>query len=223
MGEPRERRKRLEQRVKEALEGLSFRRQRDKARFMTEDWTEEPLRTVVLVGVDIDRSGTVRMGGSVVVVAPAVEELLEAAPKSALSPAQEIYLGRIPMGVAGTSFQDLLEPDRKTPLEWRVAADEDLEPAVEGFVQAVDGPVRDWVARHATVGAVRAAVEQERGRPGEGNLVRTVALLEALEGDLQGALARLDRYRNAPTKRDTAERVQAFADWLPGAVASSGP
>ena len=221
MGEPRERRKRLEQRVKEALEGLSFRRQRDKALFMTDGWTEEPLRTVVVVGVDIDRSGTVRMGGSVVIVAPAVEELLEAAPKSALTPVQEIYLGRIPMGVAGASFKDLLDPGRMTPLEWRVAGDEDLEPAVDGFVQAVDGPVRDWVARHATVGAVQSAVEQERGRPGEGNLVRTVALLEALEGDLQGALARLDRYRNAPTKRDTAERVQAFADWLPGAVAAS--
>jgi hypothetical protein len=222
VGEPRERRKRLEQRVKEALEELSFRRQRDKALFVTDEWTEEPLRAVVVVGVDIDRSGLVRMGGSVVIVAPAVEELLEAAPKSVLSPAQQIYVGRIPMGVAGASFQDLLEPGRKTPLEWRVADDEDLEPAVEGFVQAVDGPVREWVARHATVGAVQAAVEQERGRPGEGNLVRTVALLEALGGDLKGALARLDRYRNAPTTRDTAERVQAFADWLTGAVAPSG-
>jgi hypothetical protein len=50
VGEARERRKRLEQRVKEALEGLSFRRQRDKALFMTDgrlaDRGQEPLRAM---------------------------------------------------------------------------------------------------------------------------------------------------------------------------------
>lgn len=222
MGEAKERRKVLEQRVKDELGALSFRRQGSKDRYATQAWTEEPLQTVLLVDIDTDRYGTVRLGASVVVVAPDVEELLEAAPRTALTPVQEIYLGRIPMGVAGTSLKELLDPDRKTPLEWRVAADEDVEPAVEGFVQAVDGPVRDWVARHATVDAVRAAVEDERGRPSEGITVRSIAVLEARGGDLQGALARLYRYREAPTAKDTPERVQAFADWLAGAVAPSG-
>jgi hypothetical protein len=219
VGEAKERRKVLEQRVKEALGALSFRRQGSKDRYATQDWTEEPLQTVLFVGIDTDRYGTVRLGASAAIIVPAVEELLEGVPPTALSPAMEIYHGRIPVGVAGISFKKLLDPDRKTPLEWRVASDDDLEPAVDGFVQAVDGPLRDWAVRHATVDAVRAAVDHERGLPSEGITVRGVAVLEALQGDLPAALARLDRYRSAPTADDAPERVQAFADWLAGAVA----
>ena len=93
------------------------------------------------------------------------------------------------MGVADISFKKLLDPDRMTPLEWRVASDADLEPAVEGFMQAVDGPLREWAARHATVDAVRAAADQGRGLPSEGMTARAVAVLEALQGDLPAALA----------------------------------
>ncbi len=221
MGDAKERRKVVEQRVKDALGALSFRRLRGKDRFLSDSWTEEPLQTLLLVTVDTDRYGTVRISGAVTVIAPPVEELFATAPPSSLSPGQELYFGRLPFELAGISLKKLVDPERKTPLEWRVASDDDIEPAVAGFVQAIDGPVRDWVGRHATVDAVRAAADQEQGRPDEGSVVRTVAALEALGGDVPAALARLDRYREAPSKDDTAERVQAFAEWLTGAVAAS--
>ena len=221
MGEAKERRKVVEQRVKDGLAALSFQRLRGKDRFLSDSWTEEPLQTLLLVTVDTDKYGTVRISGSVTVIAPPVEELFSTAAPSTLSPGQELYFGRLPFDLAGSSLKKLVDPDRMTPLEWRVTGDDDIEPAVEGFLRAVDGPVRDWVGRHATVDAVRAAADQERGRPDEGSTVRTVAALEALGGDVPGALARLDRYREAPSKGDTAERVQAFADWLTSAVAAS--
>ena len=90
VAEAKERRKVLEQRVKDELGARSFRRQGSKNRYGTQDWTEEPLQTVLFVGIDTDRYGTVRLGAAATIIVPAVEELFEAAPPTALSPVMEI-------------------------------------------------------------------------------------------------------------------------------------
>jgi hypothetical protein len=217
-------RKDIEARVKEALAARSFRRLPNKQRFVSDTWVDTPLQAVLLLGVDTDRYGTVRLGGSAMVVAPAVEEfLLDSVPPTAMTKGQEIYYGRLLFGMAGTSFKRLVDPDGQLPLDWRAQTVEEGEAAVEGFLACVDGPVRRWFEEHSTVDRVRASVAPGGESAGDGSYIRTAATMEALPGHLDAGLALLERYRRSPQKTDSVDRVDAFVDWLRHAVAAQDP
>ncbi len=54
---------------------------------------------MLLVGIDTDKYGAVRISGSAMVLAPSVEELLrDSVPRSAVTEGQEINYGRLPFG-----------------------------------------------------------------------------------------------------------------------------
>ena len=219
MSTQKELRKSLELGVKAALEQRSFRRKGRTTRYVSRDMVEPPLEAELLVGVDSDRYGAVRIMGSADIVVPEVEEFLAGAvPPSALSEVDELYYGRAPFYVAMEIFAKIDGVPRNAPLEWRAHSPEDALATLEEFTGFIDGPVRRWIDDHSSISAIRAA--PAAGGPGaHGSIVRGVAALEVILGDVDAAVARLLAYRNQPSRSDSPERIQAFITWLKQAAA----
>ena len=214
----KELRKSLHAGVRAALAQRSFRRKRRTDRYVSRELVEAPLEAELVVGVDSDRYGSVRIMGSADIVVPQVEEFLAAVPPSALTEVQEVYYGELPFAVAMETFDTMDGVHRTAPLTWQAHTTEDALAALEEFTEYVDGPVRRWIDAHSSVAAVRAA-PGAGGAEVNGSTLRGVAALDVVVGDLEAAVARLEAYRPKPSRSDTPERVDTFLDWLKQAAA----
>jgi hypothetical protein len=208
-------RRKLESEVKTALAERGFRRQRSKERFHRTGLVEEPMIAGLLVGLDTDRYGLVRLAGSVQVVCPAVDEAYESAPDEALSKGQRIYRGRLQNALASLTFARLRDPSAVGPHDWLANDEEQAQRALEDFLAFIDGPVMAWFEQHATLEAVSSAADEAAQQGSDANSVRNVAVLEALVGRLDEARERLEWYAAHPREKvDSPEQVEAFRQWL---------
>src|SRR4051794_14005976 len=64
--------------------------------YVSVDLLEAPLQAHVLVSVESDRYGRVRIAGSAEIVVPAVDEFLAGVPSEALTCVQEVYRDQLP-------------------------------------------------------------------------------------------------------------------------------
>jgi hypothetical protein len=213
-------RKRLEADVKAALADRGFRRLRRTEQYINAGLAEAPLVAQLLVGLDTDRYGLVRLSGVAEVVVPAVDEAYEDAPDDALTRGQRIYRGRIQEPVAVATFGNLSDPTLRETLEWTAHDDEQADRALADFLAVVDGPVMTWLRARSTVEQVRSAIDGGSAANAsadrrDGSIVRNVSLLDVLLGDRPRAVERLRRYREQPQeKNDSVEKVDAFLAWL---------
>jgi hypothetical protein len=211
----KELRKALEAGLKSALEERGFRRLRKKQYFEAADVAEAPLVARLIVEIDTHRYGTVRMSGAAEVVCPAVDEVFASAPEEALNRFQRMYRDRRNSSVAKKTFTALENPARREPLEWSAEDEESRERAQAELLAFVDGPVRTWLDSRSSVALVRAAVDPGGADEGDGSVVRTVSVLDALLGEPQRGIARFRRYAARPQEKvDSPERVEAFRRWL---------
>jgi hypothetical protein len=207
-------RKRLEAEVKAALAERGFRREGRTERYVHHGLAEAPLVAQLLVGLDTTRYGLVRLTGTAEVIVPAIDEAYASAPDEALDRLQRIYRGRLQAPVAFETFGRLSDPERREPLEWTAADDEQADRARDDFLAFVDGPVMAWLRARSNVEQVRAAVDAGEGSR-DGVVVRNVSVLEVLLGDRSRAVERMRRYREHPAeKRDSVAQVDAFLAWL---------
>ena len=207
-------RRRLESQVKTTLAERGFRRQQAKERFHHPDLVEEPLLAGLLVGVDTDRYGLVRLSGSAQIVCPAVDETYASAPDEALTKVQKAYRGRLQNELAGLAFREL-RPSAGEPDDWLADDEEQAQHALDDFLAVVDGPVMGWFARHSTLEAVRSAAGGAGEDGPSGDVVRNLAVLDALLGEPERARERIERYAASPEEKvDGPERVEAFRRWL---------
>jgi hypothetical protein len=208
-------RRRLESQVKTALAERGFRRQKAKEFFHGTGLVEEPMVAGLIVGLDTDRYGLVRLNGSVEVLCPVVDEVFASAPNDALTRGQRIYRGRLPHKMAGLTFNRLRDPSEAEAKDWVANDDEQADRARVDFLAFVDGPVMTWLGQHSTLEAVRSAADEAAETGSGADVVRNVSVLDALLGDLDLARGRLERYAAHPSEKDDSpEQVQAFARWL---------
>lgn len=211
----KELRKALEEQVRTALADRGFLRQRKKTYFESSDVAGPPLVARLIVEVDTDRYGTVRMGGSAEVVSAAVDEAFASAPDESLNRFQRMYRDRRSFALAKEPFDALDERPRREPLEWFADDEESGERAFQEMLAFVDGPVRTWLDSRSSVALVRAAVAPGGADESRGALVRTVSVLDALLGERESGIERLRRYGAHPEgKFDSPEQVEAFLRWL---------
>ena len=216
----RELRKSLQAGVTAGLAARSFHRRGRTERYVSQEWVAPPLRAELVVAVESDRYGAVRISGVADIVVPEVDDFLsDSVPPKALSTVQEIYYGQLPFSVALEIFDKMDGVDRRAPLEWRAHSPEDAFSALEEFLEFVDGPVRRWFDAHSSVAAVRTAAVRDMA-DAHGSIIRTVSALDVVLGDLDAAVARLEAYRPHAVKADTPERVDAFLAWLKQAAAA---
>ncbi|TYP86856.1 hypothetical protein [Blastococcus xanthinilyticus] len=211
---PRDLSRQMSAEVRRGLAERSFAPPRGDDPFTKELTGRPPLQARLFVTVEVDRYGDVRVAGLGELVCPWVEELLGSVPPAALSPVQEINAGGLSFALARETFGAMDEVEHRSPLAWRAESPEQGEEAVAQFLAFVDGPVARWIEARSGSDALRADVAP--GRPGadDGALVRAVATLDAVLGDLPSARQRLQVYAVHPQRHDTAERVQAFERWL---------
>lgn len=208
-------RKTSDAKVTAALSERGFRRQRAKERFRRTDGVEAPLQAQLLVSVDTDRYGLVRITGGVEVVAEPVEDAYDTVPDGALTEFQEIYRDRRRYPLASATFQRLSDSPQDVPFEWTASDDEGGDRAVGALLGFVDGPVRHWLDGRTTVEGLRASVAEGGAAAGDAHAVRNVSVLDVLLGRPDLARERLERYAAHPrTKIDDAERVARFRAWL---------
>jgi hypothetical protein len=215
----------LETGIAEALSRHSFRREGGSEVYASDDLLESPLRAHLVISVESDKYGEVRVAGSGEIVVPEVDEFLATVPADALTRVQNVYRGKVPFALAREDFDNMDGVDRRAPLEWSAARVDDAPSVLAEFTAFVDGPVMRWFEGLSTVEAVRAAVVRGRSDPQHGDLVRAVAAHDALNGRRDDGLELLRAHLSAPHERaDSPERVQAFIDWLtahaPGARSS---
>ena len=208
-------RRALQRGVDDALTRRSFHRRGRSELYVNDEVLAGALQAHVLVSVESDRYGRVRVAGAAEVVAPAVEALLETAPSSALTRTQEVNRGGLAFALARSSFDTLDGQGRQAPLEWTAEDVEQVPPALEEIERYLDGPVMDWFRERADPEHLRTLVVQDEASRQRGSLLRAVAAWDALHGRLDRAVDDLDRYGSSQlSASDSPERVQAFVDWL---------
>jgi hypothetical protein len=166
--------------------------------------------------VSTDRYGRVRIAGAVEVVCDAVDDAYDSAPEEALSEGQQIYRDRRMHPLASVNFKRLA-PDapHNVPFEWTASTAEGGVEAVDAFFAFVDGPVEAWLDGRSTVAGLRTAADHDDHRGLLPEIVRNVAVHDALSGDAAAAHERVQRYAQAPDDRsDSPEQVEAFRRWL---------
>jgi len=208
-------RRRLESQVTAALAERGFRRQKPKEFFHGTRLVEEPMVAGLIVGLDTDRYGLVRLNGSVQVLCPVADEAFASAPDDALSRGQRIYRGRLPHKMAGLTFNRLRDPAAAEAKDWLANDDEQADRALVDFLSFVDGPVMTWLGQHSTVEAVRTAADEAAETGSNADVVRNVSVLDALLGEPERGIERLRRYAEHPEEKvDSPEQVEAFLRWL---------
>jgi hypothetical protein len=208
-------RRQLESQVKTALAERGFRRQRSKERFHRAGIVEAPMVAGLLVGLDTDRYGLVRLAGSMRVICPAVDDAYESAPDEALSKGQRIYRGRLQNALARLTFARLRNPSAVGPHDWEANDEEEAQRALADFLAFLDGPVMRWFGQNATLEAVASAADEAAKQGSDGDVVRNVAVLDALMGRRENAQQRLEWYAAHPQEKvDSLGQVEAFRRWL---------
>jgi hypothetical protein len=208
-------RKELEARVKNGLAERGYRRQRVKERYRRTESMESPLEAQLLVSVNTDRYGLVRIAGAAEVVCDAVADAYDTAPEDALSLGQQIYRDRGMFPLGSSSFKQLSDAPKNVPLEWTAADPEKGAQAVDEFFRFVDGPVRTWLDGRSTVAGIRVAADEDDHAGRLPEIVRNMSVFDVLHGDPAAAHGRLRRYAEAPSeKSDSLEQVEAFRQWL---------
>lgn len=208
-------RRELEARVKQGLMERGYRRQRPKERYRGTESMEPPLQAQLLIPVDTDRYGLVRIAGAAEVVCDEVVDAYGTAPDEALSLGQKIYRGRGMYPLAVTPFEGLSDAPRNVPLEWTALEPVQGAQSVEDFFRFVDGPVRTWLAGRSTIAGVTAAADEDDHAGRLPEIVRNMAVFDVLRGEPAAAHDRLQRYAEKPAAEgDSPEQVEAFGQWL---------
>jgi hypothetical protein len=209
-------RKEREARVKNALAERGFRRQRDKERYRRREGMEAPLQAQLLV---LGEHRPLRAGahrGSGRGGLRRLDDAYDSAPEEALSEGQQIYRDRRMHPLASVNFKRLA-PDapHNVPFEWTASTAEGGVEAVDAFFAFVDGPVEAWLDGRSTVAGLRTAADHDDHRGLLPEIVRNMAVHDALSGDAAAAHERVQRYAQAPDDRsDSPEQAEAFRRWL---------